>query len=182
MELGAIFVGFAILVIAVPYVIYPLLNGRKKQPLRTISQTKDEEGSHKGALVAIRDLDFDFQIGKVTQEDYETLRAQLVVEAAEYLQTKKQVDEKIEEMIRARLQAAKPSQKCEKCGGEIRPQDRYCPICGTVAKNQTASNESTLQNTCLSCGQSVKASDMFCTGCGTRLNEKSTARKPIPEN
>ena len=182
MDLGAIFIGFAILVIAVPYVIYPLMNGRKKQPLRTISQTKDEEGSHKGALVAIRDLDFDFQIGKVTQEDYETLRAQLVVEAAEYLQTKKQVDEKIEEMIRARLQAAKPSQKCEKCGGEIRPQDRYCPICGAVAKNQTASNKPAPQIACPGCGKSVKESDMFCTGCGTRLNEKSTARNTMAEN
>src|SRR4030067_3559058 len=105
MDLGAIFIGFAILVIAVPYVINPLMNERKKQPLRSISRKKDDEGSHKGALAAIRDLDFDFQLGKVTQEDYGTLRAQLVVEAGEYLQTKKQEDEKIEERIRARPRA-----------------------------------------------------------------------------
>jgi len=182
MELGAIFIGFAILVITVPYVINPFLNERKKQPLRTISQKKDEEGSHKDALAAIRDLDFDFQIGKVTQEDYETLRAQLVVKAAEYLQTKKQEDEKIEEMIRARLQAVKSSAKCEKCGGEIRPQDHYCPTCGTVVKNQTPSNIPAPQNTCPGCGKSVKDADLFCTGCGTRLNGQSIIRNATAEN
>jgi len=182
MDLGAIFIGFAILVIAVPYVITPFINERKKQPFRTISQKKDEAASHKDVLAALRDLDFDFQIGKVTQEDYEPLRAQLIVKAAEFLQTKKLEDEKIDEMIRTRLQAAKPAQKCGKCGGEIRPQDQFCPICGTVEKNQTASYEPAPPIACPGCGKSVKESDMFCTGCGTRLNEKSTARKPITEN
>lgn len=181
MNPGAIFIGLAILVISVPYVINPLMNERKRRLIGIRSQKEETTFSQGDVLAAIRDLDFDFQIGKVTHEDYETLRAQLFVQAAKVLQKKKQEDEKTEEMIRARQKALKPSAKCEICGGEIRPQDRYCPICGTVAKNQTESNEQALQIACPGCGVIVKESDKFCTICGARLNEKSNVRNSMAE-
>ena len=182
MNLGAIFIGIAILVIAVPYVMNPLVNERRKQPVKATLLKKDGKGQQKDALVAIRDLDFDFQTGKVTREDYETLRAQLVLEAAEYLQTKMEEDEKIEALIRARLQTVKQSVKCEKCGGEIRPFDHFCPACGVTAKNQTAPNEPVPQIACPGCGKSVKDGDLFCTGCGMKLNGHSTIRNTTAEN
>ncbi|HEX9618107.1 MAG TPA: zinc ribbon domain-containing protein [Anaerolineales bacterium] len=181
MNLGAIFIGIAILVVAVPYVMNPLVNERKKQPVKATPPKKDGKGGQKDALAAIRDLDFDFQTGKVTREDYETLRAQLVLKAAEYLQMKQQEEEKIDAMIRARLQQVKASVKCEKCGGEIRPQDLFCPTCGVPVKNQAGSEEPVVKINCPGCGKSIKEGDLFCTGCGTRLKEQSTSgNAPAP--
>jgi hypothetical protein len=182
MNLGAIFIGFAILVVAIPFVIIPLVNERKKQPGKPAFPKKDGQGRQLDALVAIRDLDFDFQTGKVTPEDYAPLRSQLILEAAEYLQMKKEEDEKIEKMIRARLQAVKGSDKCEACGGDIHPSDQFCPTCGVDAKNQAELNKSAPQIACPRCGKSVKAGDLFCTGCGTKLYGQQTIGNTTAEN
>lgn len=170
MNFFAIFIGIAILALAIPYVLNPLINERKKKPVKAVPQKLDGQGQHKDTLAAIRDLDFDFQTGKVTQEDYEALRSQLAFEAAEYLQVKQQEDEKIEAMIRAHLQAVKSSARCEKCGGELRPEDQFCPACGIPAKSQGGSEEPAVQLTCPVCRKKFREGDLFCTGCGTRLN------------
>lgn len=182
MNPGAILIGIAILAIAVPYVMDPLVNERKKQTVKAASLKMDGKDQQKQALAAIRDLDFDFQIGKVNQEDYETLRGRLVLEAAEVLQMRRQEDEKLEAMIRARLQQVKPSVECEKCGGGIRPQDLFCPACGVPVKNQAGSEEPAAQVTCPSCGKGVKEGDFFCTGCGRRLNGQPAAGNALAEN
>jgi|GEM_PF-978149 len=182
MNPGAIFIGIAILVVAVPFVMNPLVNEREKQPVKTTNLKKDEKGGQKDALEAIRDLDFDFETGKVTREDYETLRAQLVLEAAEYIQVKQQEDEKIEAMIRARLKQVKSAVKCERCGGEIRPQDLFCPACGYAAQVQSESREPKVQLTCQGCGKTIKASDLFCTSCGRRVNEPPKTLSSVGEN
>lgn len=168
MNLGAILIGIALLVATIPYVISPLANERKKQPVRPVSPAKDGAGAQKNTLAAIRDLDFDFQTGKVIREDYEALRAQLILEAAEYLQVKQQEDEKIEAMIRARLQQVKTTVVCEKCGGVIRPQDRFCPVCGIPVESR-AEPEAPAEAACPGCGKNVHAGDLFCTACGTHL-------------
>lgn len=182
MEPGAILIGGAILVVAVLYVINPVVYERKKQPEKADALKKDRKGRQKEALAAIRDLDFDFQTGKVTQEDYETLRAQLVLQAAEYIQTKKQENEKIEEMIRSRLQRVKSSVKCEKCGGDIGPQDLFCPTCRVAVKNQAGSKKPAVQITCPGCGKRVREGDLYCTSCGERVNGQATIKNTTAEN
>jgi uncharacterized OB-fold protein len=151
------------------------VNERKKQPVKAASPSKEEKGEQKEALAAIRDLDFDFQTGKVNQEDYETLRAQLVLEAATYIQTKQQEEEKIDALIRARLEQVKASVKCEKCGGEIGPQDLFCPACGVPVKNQAIIEKPVLKLACPVCGKSIKEKDLFCTRCGSRVNKQPTS-------
>jgi Zn finger protein HypA/HybF involved in hydrogenase expression len=180
MNLGAIFIGVALLVVAVPYVVNPLVNERKRQPVKAASPNKEGKGEQKEALAAIRDLDFDFQTGKVNQDDYETLRAQLVLAAAAYLQTKQQEEEKIDALIRARLEQVKASVKCEQCGGEIGPQDLFCPACGAPIKNLAIIEKPVLKLACPICGKSIKEKDLFCTRCGTRVN-KQPASENLPK-
>lgn len=181
MNLGAILIGIAILVVAIPYVMNPLVNERKKQPVKATPLKKDEKGGQKDALEAIRDLDFDFQTGKVTQEDYESLRAQLVLEAAEYLQTKQQEDEKIEAMIRAHLQQVKTTVVCEKCRGVICPQDRFCPACGIPVESRKEP-EAPAEAHCPNCGKTVHARDLFCTACGTHLASAPASQNAASPN
>jgi uncharacterized Zn finger protein (UPF0148 family) len=177
MNLGAIFIGLAILVMTVPFVINPLVNERKRQPFKATPQKKDEQGGQKDALAAIRDLDFDFHTGKVNQDDYETLRAQLALEAAAYLQKKQQEEEKVDALIRARLLQGRATAKCEKCGGDIGTGDLFCPACGVPANNQAVVEKAVVKLACPICGKTIKEKDLFCTRCGTRVNQQPASEK-----
>jgi hypothetical protein len=152
MELGAILIGLAIFIVAFTYVINPMVSIPRKQPVYAVHHIKTEGNQQKDVLVAIRDLDFDFQTAKLNEEDYEALRAQLVLEAADYLQQKTK-DEKIDEMIRARLLSKKES---------------AFQVAGRIF--------------CSNCGKSVKEGDLFCATCGARINTRSTADNISDEN
>ena len=56
-------------------------------------------------LVALRDLDFDHKIGKVTDEDYVALRAVLLAEAAAVIEADDRYRADIEAQIEAEVQA-----------------------------------------------------------------------------
>lgn len=158
MELGAIFVGLAMLVASVPYLARPFQEKQfksKQQP--AVCLTPDEE--RQAVLSALRDLDFDFSTGKVSEEDYSALRAQLVTEAATYIRSEKSIaDEQIEIMIQARKASQSNIRKCSNCGNTVEPNSRFCSQCGTAAGN-----------ICPSCAKPIQDGDRFCNTCGTKL-------------
>jgi len=74
---------------------------------------------------ALRDLEHDFETGKVSEEDYRTLRDDLRSRAALLLQQERE----------AQPRAAAPlrlleSPRCPACGVEPRRGDRFCASCG----------------------------------------------------
>jgi predicted RNA-binding Zn-ribbon protein involved in translation (DUF1610 family) len=182
MTLGALLIGAAILVLAALYVINPVVDAHKKQPLKAAILDESRQHLQKDVLAAIRDLDFDYQTGKVIQEDYETSRTQLVFQAAEFIQKKKQEDEKIEAMIHTRLLSVKTPAQCDKCGGEIGPQDVFCPTCGIAVKNQAGTKKTSVHVLCPGCGNKVRAGDLYCTSCGKRVYGQAAVNHPTAEN
>ncbi len=93
-----------------------------------------------GLFTAIQDLDFDYQTGKVDQQDYTALRSQLEAEAMETLRELDGIDplsaldETLERQI-ASLRATSSestssTQVCAACGTDY-PQDAsFCTVCG----------------------------------------------------
>lgn len=158
MELGAIFVGLAMLVATVPFITRPFKEKQfKKNQKSTVRLNPNEQ--RLAVLSALRDLDFDFRTGKVSEEDYTALRAQLVAEAALYFQSEKSVeDDQLEAMINARKASQSKVRECSHCGKKIETDSRFCSQCGTAVGND-----------CPSCGKTVQAEDLFCTTCGTKL-------------
>jgi len=158
MELGAIFIGLAMLVASAPFVVRPFREKRLKGDRKSNIRPNPEE-KRKADLSALLDLDFDFRTGKVSEEDYSDLRAQLVTDAAKYIQLEKSIgDEQIEEMIEARKASQTQIQKCSNCEEKIEAGSHFCPRCGTPVGNN-----------CPSCGKPVQDGDLFCTTCGTKL-------------
>ena len=94
---------------------------------------------------AIRDLDFDFQTGKVDQKDYAELRQQLEREAVQILR---------------QLDAADPLVALDH---EIEHQVLALrrPIASTVWGSS--------QKPCFSCGTPLENGENFCPGCGQAL-------------
>ena len=154
MEISAILIGLGALGVSIPFVINPFrqrqLTGAKK------SEARDED-SRVAALSALRDLDFDYRVGKVGDEDYSALRVQLVADAAQHIQRQVEEEEKLEALIQARR--ASQGSKCEQCGASLEAGQRFCSKCGEPANSVV----------CPSCGKKVRAGDLFCPSCGIRV-------------
>lgn len=162
MNLGAIFVGLALLVLVIPFVITPF----REKTLRKISPADSNgaspDGQRERVILAIHDLDFDYQTEKITVSDYTQVRTQLLAEAADIIQAEQQEDARTEEMIRAHREVVSPTKKCLVCGRHLFPdEDNFCPRCGVK-----------LTAKCQSCGHSNRPDDKFCTNCGTQLIDR----------
>lgn len=126
------------------YIIEPFMRARaaggfkddyEETPLHHLLSRKDS------IYTALRDLEFDYQTGKLSDDDYESLRAKFTSEASVVL-------EEIDEM-----RATKPSQKTKKS-----KKGKKTPV-------ETASDGST----CDECGFALKEGDKFCKSCGTKI-------------
>lgn len=156
MDIGAILVGCALLLGAAAYVARPLFE-------------KPADGSHRhapgdspqGQLIRrrdaiyalIRELDVDFQTGKVNDQDYQVLRERYV---AEGVSTLRQLDafssenkqaalaaeieaqvlalRRTEPVAQAELSEGATVRFCTRCGHPANPADRFCGRCGTALR------------------------------------------------
>jgi hypothetical protein len=89
MSTGGIFLLLAFLVMVAVFVIWPLIIKRETAHRTKPSQLEQLHAEHEAVLIAIRDLDFDYQTGKLLQQDYTTQRELLIQRGVELL---KQID------------------------------------------------------------------------------------------
>ena len=111
-------------------------------------------------LAAIKEVDFDYKVGKLTKEDYQELETKYKTGAALLLQRienleaemsnvglKDELEEEIrktrgtrfaddkeleKEILSARKLRAKGLEHlCSRCGARYQPEDRFCSKCGT---------------------------------------------------
>ena len=133
MQISALFIGIALLCVAVAYVSLPFWEKRKKGA----KQSAQPEGGREAILSALRDLDFDFKTGKVSEEDYQPLRLQLLAEAAASIEAEKKSDEQLEGLIQSRRKNKQPLMiSCPSCGNKIHAGDLFCSSCGNKLEIQ----------------------------------------------
>ena len=127
------FVGQPLVIRASPY----LSTDVAEQDLERLSAQKET------LYTAIHDLDFDFQTGKVDQQDYAVMRHSLETEAIEILQQIDRADPFAEldsELERQILALRQPSFQhisppytavtCATCGVRLHGDENFCPACG----------------------------------------------------
>src|SRR5258708_38314920 len=88
------FLLLAMLVGCVLFVIWPIMGRRNeasgsRSTLPDLDRIARLQAEHESVLVALRDLDFDFQTGKFSQDDYTSQREMLIQRGVEVL---KQID------------------------------------------------------------------------------------------
>jgi primosomal protein N' len=164
MEISSILIGLLIFVAALAFVSRPF---RQKQRANLKARQADghSKDRRQSVLAALRDLEFDFKTGKVGEEDYTPLRAQLMVEAAQFIEQEQQEEAKLEALIQTRRVAHEAAILCEHCGTTLEAGQRFCSKCGTAAG----------QELCPSCGKKNRTGDQFCSSCGSRLTVKLEA-------
>ncbi len=142
-----VLIAVVISVIAIAVVTAPL---RGKQQQASPAKRRPEPGSeYENTLLAIRDLDFDHELGVVAKDDYQRLREDLVARAAESMPRKKG---------RAKKSAKGPKKA------------------GVHTKRRAASNEEVATiaedggSECPECGRPHRPDHVFCGKCGARLS------------
>ncbi len=100
-------------------------------PLRADGDAEPEEPQlspaaleREAVMRSIRDLDEDFETGKLEAEDHARLRDELRARAVALLRAQR------EEAAPATARTAAPD-RCPGCNGAVRAVDRFCPTCGT---------------------------------------------------
>jgi cytochrome c-type biogenesis protein CcmI len=78
---------------------------------------------------ALRDLEDDFETGKVAEADYRTLREELRGRALALLQAERDAERSASDPARASPGPPSPA-PCRACGATPRPEDRFCGRCG----------------------------------------------------
>ena len=169
MELTAIFVTLAILILVAIYLYAPFMERR--------AQRVTEEEHELSALMAERDrvinslqeLDFDYKLGKIPEGEYPAQRAGLLQKGADILRridsiapqptSAQDADARIEKAIAARRADAPTAQQ------EISDDDLESMI---AARRKGRKERSS--GFCPKCGKPVMVSDRFCPSCGKSLS------------
>ncbi len=83
--------GLSLILLAVTaWILVPLWRQRGEMP-QGPSDTDEIEASHRQLLLALQDLDFELQTGKLSPEDHQTMRRRLQGEAVAVLKKLEQV-------------------------------------------------------------------------------------------
>lgn len=154
--MGALLTGSILAVLALAFVLAPLLKGA--QYSAKVGSGDTGEAPEGSAIDVLREIEFDQATGKLSDEDYRTLRASYTPLALAELKAREGVTEMdAAELLIAR--ARKRSQSCPSCGPRPESDALFCSDCGRH-----------LGGVCMHCGAAVTSdSARFCTECGGSL-------------
>ncbi len=154
MEIAAILFLIALLLTISLYLMTPLMGNRTRRVVEEPQEVSSLLAERERLLNALQELEFDFQLGKIPEDDYPTQRKDLVQKGAEVLKKLDALgasrpaaqavaapdargagalsDDEIESMLAARRKAHKTRSAgfCPRCGKPILAADQFCPNCG----------------------------------------------------
>jgi len=153
-------------------VLQPLLVSGDRSP--PVYEPLDPEETPKGvALAALKEIEFDRETGKLSDEDYAFLKGKYTGAALDALRAE-QADAAdtvagggdVEVMIAARVRALRSAATsappgapaCPTCGPRPEPDAVFCSSCGQRLQQGGA---------CAGCGAALEPDSRFCAHCGT---------------
>ena len=173
--IGAVLLGL----VALWLVLQPLIRPRPSSSLPL--EPLDPEETRKGmALAALKEIEFDRETGKLSDEDYESLKAKYTGEAVDALRSEQAglASNDLETLIAARVRwlhsapadsppsvthpppAATPGSGplCDHCGPRPEPDAVFCSTCGRSLTAQ--------RFYCDRCGAGLVPASRYCEACG----------------
>lgn len=154
-------------------VVGPLVQARPVSPL-VDDEPEELEFTEKGiALSALKEIEFDRATGKLSEEDYEFLKAKYTAQALAALRSEDvpvaagaaapAAGADIESLIAARARAIRGAATagaptCPSCGPRPEADALFCSDCGARV----------VEGACGQCGAVLEAGSRFCDRCGSR--------------
>ena len=168
MEITAILVSLAILILVAVYLYAPFVQGRARRVTEEEHELSALLAERDRVINSLQELDFDYKLGKIPEEDYPAQRSSLVQKGADILRqidsiapepaSVQDVDARIEKAIAARRADASLVK------AEVSEEDLEAMIAARRKGRRERSS-----GFCPKCGKPIMASDRFCPACGKSL-------------
>jgi hypothetical protein len=165
-------------IIALGLLLQPLFKPTNRRP--PPPEPIDVEETPRGvALSALKEIEFDRETGKLSEQDYELLKSRYTMAALEALRADsgasgpEPVSDDIESMIAARVRTirfasgstpsdapihpASSTPVCSSCGPRPEPDAAFCSTCG---------RRLSADSSCAGCGATLTPNTTFCERCG----------------
>jgi hypothetical protein len=132
-----LYLGVALVAAAVViFLVQPVAKGIHASLEREDDEMTDTEARKRVALLALRDVEYDFLAGKLDEDDYRSLKSELTAEALAALEADdaaKSVvggDASLEAEIAAIREGLRSGLPCPECSYMNEAGSRYCSACG----------------------------------------------------
>jgi hypothetical protein len=169
MQLTAVFFTLAILILVAIYLYAPFMERRARRVTEEEHELSALMAERDRVINSLQELDFDFKLGKIPEEDYPAQRSSLLQKGADILRridslapqpaSAQDADARIEKAIAAR-RADAPVAKPELSDDDVESM---------IAARRKARKEKS-SGFCPKCGKPVMISDRFCPSCGKSLS------------
>jgi rRNA maturation endonuclease Nob1 len=157
--------------VALWLVFQPLLRPAAAKP--PLMEPVDPEETPKGvALTALKEIEFDRETGKLSDADYEFLKAKYTAAALEALRLERpgagETPDDVEVIIAAKVRALRSAstvassdiRSCGSCGPRPEPDAVFCSTCGRPLPGPSV---------CDRCGAALQPDSRFCEACGRQV-------------
>ncbi len=168
MEITAILVSLALLILVAVYLYAPFVQRRARRVTEEEHELSALLAERDRVINSLQELDFDYKLGKIPEDDYPVQRATLLQSGADILRkidtiapepaSSQDVDARIEKAIAAR-RADTSVTKPEVSDDDIE----------SMVSARRKSHKEKSSGFCPRCGKPVMVSDRFCPACGKSL-------------
>lgn len=169
MELTAIFFSLAVLIFVGVYLYAPFMERRARRVTEEEHELSALMAERDRVINSLQELDFDFKLGKIPEEDYPVQRASLLQKGADIL---KKIDSLAPQLVstqdmEARLEKAIAARRAD--GSTAKTEVTDDDVESMVsARRKVRTHKSA--GFCPRCGKPVMVTDRFCPSCGKSLS------------
>jgi len=168
MELTAIFFSLAVLILVGIYLYAPFMERRARRVTEEEHELSALMAERDRVINSLQELDFDFKLGKIPEDDYPTQRASLLQKGADIL---RKIDSLAPQTVsaqdtEARLERAIAARRADASTAKVNVSDDDIESM-ISSRRKVRTNKSA--GFCPKCGKPVTVTDRFCPSCGKSL-------------
>jgi zinc ribbon protein len=168
MELTAIFFSLAVLILVGMFLYAPFMERRARGVTEEEHELSALMAERDRVINSLQELDFDFKLGKIPEEDYPAQRASLLQKGADIL---RKIDSLLPQTAsaqdtEARLERAIAARRAD--GSTAKPEVSEDDLESMISSRRKGRTNKSA-GFCPKCGKPVMVTDRFCPACGKSL-------------